>query len=158
MHFPPSNIIISGALLLTVKILGTNAFTLHSERLIYPQGRSGQRHRGATTRRPTEAITLGSRLLATKSDNGDDDDGWGVPSSNSDQERELAALQAERAERSAPVSSASSNEVHQNNEPPERDLFIPIFALVSLAGLFGSYGYEMLRLYSRGELYLPWDQ
>lgn len=38
----------------------------------------------------------------------------------------------------------------------ERDLFIPIFALVSLAGLFGTYAYEMIRLWSRGELYLPW--
>lgn len=161
MHSPPSNIIIPGALLLTVKILGANAFTSHSERSTCPQqGRSGHRYyREATTRLPTEAFTLGSRLLATSSDDNDDDDGWGVPSSKSDQERELAALQAERAERSAPGSSASSNKVQQeNNEPPERDLFIPIFALVSLAGLFGSYGYEMLRLYSRGELYLPWNQ
>jgi hypothetical protein len=41
--------------------------------------------------------------------------------------------------------------------PPEkeRDLFIPIFTLVSIAGFTGAYGYEMLRLYSRGELYLP---
>ena len=35
------------------------------------------------------------------------------------------------------------------------DLFIPIFALVSIGGLLGAYGYEMIRLYSRGELYLP---
>ena len=107
---------------------------------------------------PNEAFTLGSRLQATGSDDNEDDDGWGVPSSKGDQERELAALQAERAERSAPASSASSNRGPQDNDPPERDLFIPIFALVSLGGLFGSYGYEMLRLYSRGELYLPWDQ
>jgi len=39
----------------------------------------------------------------------------------------------------------------------ERDLFIPIVSIVSLLGLFGAYGYEMLRLYSRGELYLPWN-
>jgi hypothetical protein len=39
--------------------------------------------------------------------------------------------------------------------PQERDLFIPIFALVSIAGLMGAYGYEMVRLYLRGELYLP---
>ena len=38
----------------------------------------------------------------------------------------------------------------------ERDLVIPIFALVSLAGLFGTYAYEMWRLASKGELYLPW--
>jgi hypothetical protein len=37
----------------------------------------------------------------------------------------------------------------------ERDLFIPIFALVSIACLMGAYGYEMVRLYLRGELYLP---
>jgi hypothetical protein len=38
----------------------------------------------------------------------------------------------------------------------KRDLFIPIFALISLAGLFGTYAYEMLHLASKGELYLPW--
>lgn len=161
MHFPLRRIIFSGALILATKVLDTYAFTSHSERLTYPQQgrRSGHGYyREAPTRLPTEAFTLGSRLPATSSDDNEDDDGRGVPSSKSDQERELAALQAERAERSAPGSSASSKKVQQNNEPPERDLFIPIFALVSLAGLFGSYGYEMLRLYSRGELYLPWDQ
>ena len=40
---------------------------------------------------------------------------------------------------------------------PERDLFIPIVAIVAILGLFGSYGYEMMRLASRGELYLPWS-
>lgn len=152
MHYPLTNIIVSGALILAFKILGSNAFS-HSERLTYPRYREA-----TTTRLPNEAFTLGSRLQATGSDDNEDDDGWGVPSSKGDQERELAALQAERAERSAPASSAASNRASQDNEPPERDLFIPIFALVSLGGLFGSYGYEMLRLYSRGELYLPWDQ
>ena len=38
----------------------------------------------------------------------------------------------------------------------ERDFFIPVFATISLLGLFGSYAYEMARLASRGELYLPW--
>ena len=158
MHHSLTNTIVSGALILAFKILGSNAFS-HSERLTYPrQGLSGHRYPEATTRLPNEAFTLGSRLQATGSDDNEDDDGWGVPSSKGDQERELAALQAERAERSAPASSASSNRGPQDNDPPERDLFIPIFALVSLGGLFGSYGYEMLRLYSRGELYLPWDQ
>eukprot|EP00978_Attheya_sp_CCMP212_P003349 scaffold6907_cov51-Attheya_sp.AAC.4 len=41
---------------------------------------------------------------------------------------------------------------------PDRDLFIPIFTLVSLTGLVGAYGYEMARLYSQGQLYLPWEQ
>jgi hypothetical protein len=43
------------------------------------------------------------------------------------------------------------------SQKEERDLFIPIFALVSLAGLFGTYAYELIRLYIRGELYLPWS-
>ena len=149
MHPSILRIIFSSALILALKVLlGTDAFMTHSER--FPQRRSGHRYLGL----PSESFTMGSRLLASTSDEDGDDDGWGVPSSKSDQERELAALQAERAE-----SSASSNRVRQGSEQPEeRDLFIPIFAVVSLAGLFGSYGYEMLRLHSRGELYLPWDQ
>mmetsp|Transcript_3415 Transcript_3415/g.6601 ORF Transcript_3415/g.6601 Transcript_3415/m.6601 type:complete len:156 (+) Transcript_3415:263-730(+) len=92
----------------------------------------------------------------------DDDDGWGT-SSASDKERELAALQLERQQRQegsnrAASSSKASSSSDSKDDEQERDLFIPIFALVSLAGLFGSYGYEMARLYSRGELYLPWEQ
>ena len=52
--------------------------------------------------------------------------------------------------------SGSSNIPSGRNEP-QRDLFIPIFAIVAIVGLFGSYGYEMMRLASRGELYLPWS-
>jgi len=144
MHPSLRNVLIPIGLILVVKVLGTFAFVMpHSEPF---------RHRRSRVE-PAEALTTwGSRLLASSSDN-DEDDGWGEPPSKSDQERELAALQAERA---GPPNSRSR--VRQESEPPERDLFIPIFALVSLAGLFGSYGYEMLRLYSRGELYLPWDQ
>ena len=104
-----------------------------------------------------------------KSSNGEEngDDGWG-DTNTSDKERELAALQLERLQRQeaagisagrAAASSNTNNDVGQG-DGQERDLFIPIFALVSLAGLFGSYGYEMARLYSRGELYLPmpWEQ
>lgn len=157
---------ISGGLLLAVKTSGAFAFMPQSERLTCPQRRSGQRYRRTRAYVPaTDALAVGGRLMATSSDDNEGDDGgWGPPSSSSkvDQERELAALQAERAERSAapgsPASSQSRSVRQANDEPPERDLFIPIFALVSLAGLFGSYGYEMLRLYSRGELYLPWDQ
>lgn len=90
----------------------------------------------------------------------DDDDGWGAPST-AGKERELAALQLERQQRqegsNRAASSSASSSVSQDDEQG-RDLFIPIFALVSLAGLLGSYGYEMARLYSRGELYLPWEQ
>jgi hypothetical protein len=51
-------------------------------------------------------------------------------------------------------------EVPLNSKPPvpeqqERDLFIPIVSLLSIGGFIGLYGYEMLRLYLRGELYLP---
>ncbi|CAB9519188.1 expressed unknown protein [Seminavis robusta] len=43
----------------------------------------------------------------------------------------------------------------QSAEEPERDLFIPIFTLVSVVGFGGLYAYETLRLYLNGELYLP---
>ena len=149
--------LISGGLLLAVKISGAFAFMPPTDRSAYPQRRSGQRYHRTRHVPAADALTVAGRLMATSSDDDeDDDDGWGSPSSSStvDQERELAALQAERSS-----ASNQSRSVRQaNDEPPERDLFIPIFALVSLAGLFGSYGYEMLRLYSRGELYLPWDQ
>jgi hypothetical protein len=75
----------------------------------------------------------------------DDDDGWGE--TQVDQQQVLQELRESPKAVTTPSSSTT----------PERDLFIPIFALVSLAGLFGAYGYEMLRLASRGELYLPWN-
>jgi len=40
-------------------------------------------------------------------------------------------------------------------EPKDRDLFIPIFSLIAIGGFVSLYGYEMIRLYLRGELYLP---
>lgn len=40
-------------------------------------------------------------------------------------------------------------------EPKERDLFIPIFSMIAIGGFVSLYGYEMIRLYLRGELYLP---
>ena len=43
------------------------------------------------------------------------------------------------------------------NQEEERDLFIPIFTLVSISGFLGAYAYESFRLYSQGELYLPWN-
>ena len=157
MRCPVSTTLISGGLLLAVKTSGAFAFMPPPERSECLQRRSGQRYRRTRAHVPAaDALTLGGGLMATSSDEDeDDDDGWGSPSSSKvDQERELAALQAERSS-----ASSQSRSVRQAiDEPPERDLFIPIFALVSLAGLFGSYGYEMLRLYSRGELYLPWNQ
>lgn len=77
----------------------------------------------------------------------DDDDGWGEedPTVLSDRNsRELLeSLQSER--------SVAPKETVE----PERDLFIPIFVGVSIVGFAGTYTYETLRLYSRGELYLP---
>ena len=70
---------------------------------------------------------------------------------------ELRQLQEARKTQTGQALSSVGGNANSSNTEPERDLFIPIFALVSLAGLFGSYGYEMLRLYSRGELYLPWS-
>lgn len=49
--------------------------------------------------------------------------------------------------------AALEDPVH--DEETDRDQFIPIFALISLAGLVGTYAYEMVRLYLAGELYLP---
>ena len=81
----------------------------------------------------------------------DEDDGWGESESNTVvQERELEMLRSQIDSKTSPNPN--------NNEEEERDLFIPIFTFVSLTGLFGAYGYEMLRLYLNGELYLPWTQ
>lgn len=100
--------------------------------------------------------------------NTDDGDGWGdekidvIASSSSDdrlsKSEELARLQNDMANKQNQVSSnyrGASNSPGPDNG--ERDLFIPIFTLVSVIGFGGLYGYEMLRLYSRGELYLPWE-
>ena len=81
----------------------------------------------------------------------DEDDGWGESESNTAvDQRELETLRSQVNSKTTPTPSA--------NEEEERDLFIPIFTFVSLTGLFGAYGYEMLRLYLNGELYLPWTQ
>jgi hypothetical protein len=91
------------------------------------------------------------------SDDDDDDDGWGDESSSGssssleEKAQELRELQQASSARRSPAQGPSTT------DEPERDLIIPIFALVSIIGLFGSYGYEMVRLASRGELYLPWN-
>jgi hypothetical protein len=74
--------------------------------------------------------------------NDDTNDGWDTT--------ELDSLRAQRIERQQKSQSDSGKQ-------QERDLFIPIVSLVSIAGLLGTYTYEMIRLYVRGELYLPWD-
>mmetsp|Transcript_5901 Transcript_5901/g.8378 ORF Transcript_5901/g.8378 Transcript_5901/m.8378 type:complete len:163 (+) Transcript_5901:92-580(+) len=94
----------------------------------------------------------------------EEDDGWGdsvstTTASSSDRiskSQELASLQNDMAMKQQNKSTQSSPSADMS-ESKERDLFIPIFTLVSVIGFSGLYGYEMLRLYSKGELYLPWN-
>jgi hypothetical protein len=117
-----------------------------------------------TTHQCVLSKPVGSRIVlkAAESEEDDGDDGWGdsvsTTTATSSSERisksqELANLQNDMAMKQQKQSSASTGRV----EGEERDLFIPIVTLVSVIGFSGLYGYEMLRLYSRGELYLPWN-
>jgi hypothetical protein len=92
------------------------------------------------------------------------DDGWGDVTSDSvepvsDTERSVKSKELEMLQNdlSAKRGDTFKSQAPSNNRE-EKDLFIPIFTLVSVIGFTGLYGYEMLRLYSRGELYLPWQQ
>jgi hypothetical protein len=98
------------------------------------------------------------RRRAVDNNDDDDDDGWGN-NDNADENGSSPTATARQGNQPTSNSEERSRVMVTENRsaPEERDLFIPIFSIVSLAGLFGSYGYEMLRLYSRGELYLPWD-
>ncbi len=112
-----------------------------------------------TTCRPFTRIRVNKTLLfSSPEDYDDDDDGWGSPAavgeSNFDRDQKVRELRSLREEASNQVASPSPSP-REASDPAERDLFIPIMAIVSLAGLFGAYGYETLRLASRGELYLP---
>jgi hypothetical protein len=97
-------------------------------------------------------------------DEENDDDGWGASDEKGgDDENSSSVVTVTRQTITADIiagnspTTGESQRLSSQPPPPERDLFIPIFSLVSLAGLMGAYGYEMLRLYSRGELYLPWN-
>ena len=94
--------------------------------------------------------------MSSESD-GWDDDNDEISSNTAEKKALLQSLQEDRQQQSLKSMSRDSKSAARQSEEQERDLFIPIFALVSLAGLFGAYGYEMLRLASRGELYLPWN-
>ncbi|KAL7452906.1 hypothetical protein ACHAWC_004613, partial [Mediolabrus comicus] len=95
---------------------------------------------------------------AAESDEIEDDDGWGTTSVDRiSKSQELARLQDEMTMKKQQNNKSSQISSSNRIENEERDLFIPIFALVSIMGFTGLYGYEMLRLYSRGELYLPWN-
>ena len=74
------------------------------------------------------------------------------------QQLELEALRSNVQQKSTSSNNLSNRQNGMGEETQsERDTFVPVLAVISLMGLFGSYGFEMLRLYSKGELYLPWN-
>ena len=96
------------------------------------------------------------RPLLLAENESQDDGGWGddeVDSQPLSGNEELASLQVQMASK-----RQGTLDARKGQDGEERDLFIPIFTLVSVLGFSGLYGYEMLRLYARGELYLPWDK
>lgn len=84
----------------------------------------------------------------------DDDGGWGTPDLQADNGA-MMDLKRQELQRLQTDNMAPSQQ--QQDREQERDMFIPIFAIVSILGLVGSYTYELVRLASRGELYLPWQ-
>lgn len=96
------------------------------------------------------------RLHSTqKDDSEDEDDGWG------DDTVDVSIGELQSLQKQSTPSSTNNNQAQiqkqQQTQEPERDLFIPIFAVISLTGFFGAYAYETFRLYQQGELYLPWN-
>ena len=109
------------------------------------------------------------------SEEDDEDDGWGdggtavvsnlstddslIPSEMISKNKELARLQDDIAAKQNKnnIDSVNSRVRDINSGSGEKDLFIPIVTLISVIGFTSLYGYEMLRLYLRGELYLPWE-
>ena len=126
-------------------------------------------------KRYTTTYTFGRNCNLYKmslSEEDDEDDGWGDGSavvsnlstddSSSDkisQNKELARLQDDIAAKQNKnnIDSVNSRVRDINSGSGEKDLFIPIVTLISVIGFTSLYGYEMLRLYLRGELYLPWE-
>lgn len=124
---------------------------------------------------------MAPRLAMNTPDDDVHDDGWGDekvditvsnpqiltnsedPSLSSDKSRisknrELERIQNEEAmeQRKPPFDTNKNQSSSSLSRENNKDLFIPIVTLVSIIGFTGLYGYEMIRLYSRGELYLPW--
>lgn len=96
-----------------------------------------------------------------------DDDGWEDKNTTVASEPTLSFRDSDRIAKSKELERLQSglvakqrrydkNTSSAGGDVAKRDLFIPIFTLVAVVGFAGLYGYEMLRLYSRGELYLPW--
>ncbi|KAL7520407.1 hypothetical protein ACHAWX_005131 [Stephanocyclus meneghinianus] len=95
-----------------------------------------------------------------------DDDGWEDKKTTVASEPTLSFRDSDQIAKSKELERLQSGLVAKqrrcNNtstaggDVAKRDLFIPIFTLVAVVGFAGLYGYEMFRLYSIGELYLPW--
>jgi hypothetical protein len=74
----------------------------------------------------------------------------------SDRGRELAMLCEALANKRGGRRSFDS--VMVKGEGNEKDLILPIITLVSVIGFTGLYGYKMIHLYARRDLYLPWEK
>ena len=83
---------------------------------------------------------------SNSNNNDSDDDGW---------ETDPSTVSTTDMQRQPSPTVPSMHPVPATDRDDDGDLFIPIFTLVSISGLLGAYGYEMIRLYLRGELYLP---
>jgi hypothetical protein len=154
----------------TISIDGSCAFTLSfpNQQSIVPQPISTTRYHSSREKYSHGCNTSCKMNLSDResANDGDDDDGWGnneVGSNSdssiekqSDRNRELTMLQEDIANKREGRKALDSATAKVHGE--EKDLFIPIVTLVAVIGFAGLYGYEMLRLYARGELYLPWDR
>jgi hypothetical protein len=86
----------------------------------------------------------------------DDDDGWDTDSDKIATVSPYATNETRFNSADQPIVDQRQTIIKQQKENlDDDDLFIPIFTLVAICGLLGAYGYEMIRLYLRGELYLP---
>ena len=157
--------------ILSVIISCAHAFSLDNSRsathvrAIHQQGCNTRRHNALSHQSFSSRVIL--KAAESEQTDDDDDDGWGDSVSTTttsaeaspdriSKSQELANLQNDIAMKQQNKSTMRSSSTGTNEEK-ERDLFIPIFTLVSVIGFTSLYGYEMLRLYSRGELYLPWS-
>ncbi len=117
--------------------------------------------KSATTAHRSILLVANVRLalpFSHQDSNPDDDDGWGsglddrlkigMDKAGKDNKVDLAAAATGSTTPPGPARLGPLQE-------QERDLFIPIISVLSILGFAGLYGYEMLRLYFAGELYLP---
>lgn len=165
MFLPPSSFHVVA--ILSAVISCAHAFSLDNSRSFKHVGAIHQQGCRPRRQNPFSQHPFNSRIVLKAAESEQtDDDGWGdsvstttaAEASNDriSKSQELANLQNEIAMKQQNKSTVRSSSPGMNEEK-ERDLFIPIFTLVSVIGFTSLYGYEMLRLYSRGELYLPWN-